>query len=291
MFSALNARLLARLGVSRSLVAPSRLVNGLSRRTFLTSPRIAFPAAVRPRTAAAAKKPAAKKPAAKKPAAKKAAPKKKPAAKKAAPKKKPAVKKAAPKRKVAAKKVVKPKRRVVAKKPVAKKPPRVTKAQGPPSRGATPFIVFANEYRAAHKEGTITQRSSAAGAAWRALSEAERQPYYAQSAAQREAAKEAVTKYFNNVDPLLLRRINAQRKAQNKPRIHNHTLPKRPMSAYIAFYMETRDPSMPFEEAAKTAGAAWRALSEADRKVYTDRFSEQLKVWKEQNPGVTSRIS
>ncbi|KAF7377753.1 hypothetical protein MSAN_00198300 [Mycena sanguinolenta] len=285
MFSALNARLLVRFGVSRALVAPSRVVNGLSRRTFLTSPRIAFPAAVRPPKAVAAKKPAAKKPAAKKAAPKKAA------AKKAAPKKKPAPKKAAPKRKVAAKKpAVKPKRRVVAKKPIAKKPPRVTRAQGPPSRGPTPFIVFASEYRATHTEGTMPERAAAAGAAWRALSEAERQPYYAQSAAKREVAKEAVAKYFSTVDPALLRRINAQRKTKKMPRIHNHTVPKRPMGPYLAFFMETRDASVSFEESAKIAGAAWKVLPQEEKDAYKNRYLEQYKVWKEQNP-TASRIS
>ncbi|KAJ7231261.1 hypothetical protein B0H12DRAFT_210347 [Mycena haematopus] len=287
--------LLRAAGVSRPLVPASRrLATVLERRTFLTSSPIAFPAAVRPPAARASapKEPAAaaaksaKKPAAKKPAVAKKPAAKKPVAKKAAPKKKPVVKKkAAPKKKkkAATKKKSAPKRRVAKKKVAVKKPARVTKAQGPPSRGPTPFIVFANEHRKNNPVGTIVERSVAAGAAWHALSEAEKQPYYAQAFARQAEAAEAVSKYFNNVDPAVLRQLNKQRKARNLKRIINHSLPKRPVSPYVAYYMEHRRRDLPVRESARAAGEAWKALPEAEKLVYRTRYTEQIAVWKEQN--------
>lgn len=53
--------------------------------------------------------------------------------------------------------------------------PRVTKAQGPPSRGPSAFIFYATEYRKAHPGTTVVDNARAAGVAWRALSDAEKQ--------------------------------------------------------------------------------------------------------------------
>ncbi|KAF7368980.1 hypothetical protein MVEN_00224400 [Mycena venus] len=205
---------LGRLAALPRLVAPSpasRLATAFVTRRTLSTSRIVFAAAVRP-------------PATKTAVSKTGVAKKKPGPKpkKAAPKKKPAVKKIASKKKVAPKKVS------VAKKTVPKKSPRVTKAQGPPSRGGGPYMVFSKEYFKNHPTGSVVERARAAGAEWRALSDAEKQPYYAQAASEKAKAAQFVSEYFATVDPALLRRLNRQRKAANKPRIRNPVTVKRP---------------------------------------------------------------
>jgi hypothetical protein len=201
MFSAFPSRLLSRLGaavapvgITRQLTAPSTLSRALlpfaTRRTFLNSAPLSLAVAA-PRKAAV-KKPAVKAKA--KPPAKKAALKKAPAkkvVKKVVPKKKlavrkPAVRKPAAKKPVVKKKVVKkvakPKRECCLMRVlcvahnVCQAPPRVTKAMGPPTRGPSAFMLFSKEFvMPGGYNGKIIERSRAAGAAWRALTDAEKE--------------------------------------------------------------------------------------------------------------------
>ncbi|KAJ7182708.1 hypothetical protein C8R43DRAFT_940815 [Mycena crocata] len=267
MFSVLNFRLWSRVGAvvgpstgTRAVAAPSAVSRAIltasTRRTFLTSSRLSLPAA----RATATKKPAVKPP---KAATAKASPKKKPAAakpaKKAAPKKKKVVKKAAvkpPKKKVTPAKV-----------------PRITKAQGPPSRGGAPYTLFSQEFMAANVGKPFVENARAAGAAWRALSDAEKQPYYTKASAEKEVARKAYDQWMKDVDPELLKRINAQRKERKMPRLVNHMAPKRPLTPYMLFFKEFREGnnlSGNVIEAARAGGAAWKALTDAERDVRLD---------------------
>ncbi|KAJ7653340.1 hypothetical protein DFH06DRAFT_1205355 [Mycena polygramma] len=290
MFSALNARVLARLGAAaagRPLAASvpvSRVALSLSRRTFLTTPSLSFAAAVRPPTgkaAAATKKPAPKRVTStkKKDTTKKAAaPKKKVAAKK------PAAKKAAPKKK--AKKVVKkkaPKKKVA----VPKAPPRVLKSQGPPSRGPTSFFLFARDFRKTQPhDASVTDIARAAGAAWRALSDSEKEAYLTRARAERALAKVHVDEYFANVDPDLLRRLNKQRAARKLPRIRStiENTNKRPLSGFLRFSLERRIPGIPVVQQSKQRAQEWHALPEAEKAAYNKRFEVEMAEWKKAQP-------
>ncbi|KAK7023034.1 hypothetical protein R3P38DRAFT_3194982 [Favolaschia claudopus] len=278
MLSILNARLLSRLStaVARQpvlLVSASRLPILVARRSFITSIPLAFPAVRAPAKSTAGRKTAT--------TAKKTAAKKKPATKKkAAPKKKPAAKKVATKKKAAPKKAAKPKGRVAAKKPVVKKSTRVTRAQAPPPRGPSPFILFSNEYGKNHKDVSIVERAKLSGAAWRALSEEEKQPYVTLSAARSTVAQEERTRYFASVDPDLLRRLNKQRIASKKNRIPVPRILRKPPSSFFLFLSEIRDPSLSAVENAKSAGAAWKTLPESEKEVYRERCLELTKEHK-----------
>ncbi|KAJ7489381.1 hypothetical protein FB451DRAFT_1362279 [Mycena latifolia] len=300
MFSVLPSRLLARLvtpgGVlARQLAAPSLVSRTLhaaapeTRRTFLTSARLALPAASTAKKTtkkATTKKAAPRTAAKKKPAAKKAAPKKKAAAKKPATKKKPA-----PKKKV----VKKTAKKVVKKKTVPRaKSLRVTKKMGPPPRGTSAYVIFAQEWAAKQPgSGNIIERVRGAGTAWAQLSDAEKQPYVERSAADHAAKEVARNKWFAEVDPELLRRLNAQRKAKNLPRIINHLKPKRPMSGYMKFTQAFRQtpaaPSGSIMEVAKASGVAWRALPEAERQAYNTQAKKEMDAYLAANPSTRPR--
>ncbi|KAJ7040734.1 hypothetical protein C8F04DRAFT_1081932 [Mycena alexandri] len=288
MLSVLNARLFARLGSvvapvagPRALVAASPVSRLISRRTFLTSPSVAFAtaakAAAAPKRAVAVKKPAAKKPAAKKPAAKKSAAKK-PAAKKSAAKK-PAPKKKAAVRAVARpkKRIVKPKKRVVKKKIVPKKPLRVTRAMGPPKTRFSGYMEFITQYGATNSHLSLTDRARQGAPVWHTLSDAEKQPYIDTAVAKRAVALAAYDKWMKESDPALLRQINKQRVVKGKPRILNHSLPKRPVTPFLRFsnaLRETAPPGYKITEFAKDAAAQWRALSEAEKQTYRKASAE-----------------
>ncbi|KAJ7100649.1 hypothetical protein B0H15DRAFT_927331 [Mycena belliarum] len=289
MFSILPARLLSRLGtataplaVARQLAAPSATSRGIfasaTRRTFLTSARLSFPAA----KAAASQAKTTKKAPAK-------------TASKVAPKKKATVtKKAAPKKKVVKKKVLKkkpapkPKRKVVKKK-APPKPLRITKAMGPPTRGVTAFIAFMQEWAASPAASGLAtlERAKNAGAAWRALSDAEKQPYVARSKAIREAAKITRDKWFTDADPALLRRINKTRKEKKLPRILNPTKDKKPTSNFIRFmadFRQTLPSDMPLTEKSRQGGAVWRAMTAAEKEPYNTAADNAMAAYRAAHP-------
>ncbi|KAJ7267443.1 hypothetical protein C8J57DRAFT_1717798 [Mycena rebaudengoi] len=293
MFSLLNARLLSRLGAAAgpyttsvaSRVVSRAVLASTTRRTFLTSSRLLLPTAKTPASKAAAKP--ATKAAPKKAVAKKAAPKtaaaKKPAAKKAALKKKVAPKK---------KKVVPKKKKVVVKKrKVAAKPLRITKSICPPPRTMTAYIMFSQEYMAARPvspgDKYITKdRQVAVATAWKALSEAEKEPYRVKSQEERARRQIAYEKFMAEVDPKLLYKINAHRRAKKLPVFKNPLAPKRPLSAYMRFAQDHRVtiPAGPAMETGAAIGAAWRALPQSEKDIYIKAYQADREVFLLQNP-------
>ncbi|KAJ6598471.1 hypothetical protein DFH09DRAFT_1131871 [Mycena vulgaris] len=299
MFSVLPSRLLSRLGaavahspIARPFPTSSALSRAIlastTRRTFLTSARLSLPAAST--KSAAGRKPAAKSPA--KTTAKKSV---KTTAAAAKPKKKPA-----PKKKVAAKKKVVPKKKKVVpkkKKVVVKKAPakpqRITKAMGPPSRGGSPYIQFVKQFLANQGAGIASSpdRMRAAGAAWKGLSELEKQPYFAQSAAERAAQKQVYDKWVADADPAFLARLNKQRKVKKQGKIVNPNRVKRPMSAYFLLVLslprrfqqahrKTLPSDTPFMEIGKICGALWKTMPASEKEVYTSIFKKNFEAYK-----------
>ncbi|KAJ7054097.1 hypothetical protein C8F01DRAFT_495122 [Mycena amicta] len=276
----------------RGLVAPATLSRALlaatTRRTFVSSTRLSLPAS----TTAAKKKPAAKKqavkkatPAKKKPAAKKATPaKKKPAAKARVVAKKPTTK---PKPAVKKKKVVTAKKPVVKKKKkvVPKKVPRITRAMGPPPYGNSPFILFHMEEHAKDPSVEPIARSKQSSVKWKQMSESEKEPYMQRSLEAKEKARIARAKWFDEVDPLFLRRLNAQRRAKNLPRFRNpNKTDRKPLSAYFLFLVEHRATAAPSgthpREVSKAVGALWRALEPSEKEVYVSKAREEKEAFK-----------
>ncbi|KAJ7054091.1 hypothetical protein C8F01DRAFT_1163876 [Mycena amicta] len=277
LFLHLLARATPAVGVRGLVPAPlSRaLLASTTRRTFVSSTRLSVPAITKP----AAREPAARKPAARKPAARKATPAEKKPAAKATTKRKPAVKKV-----VAAKTpVVKKKKKVV-----PKKVPRVTRAMGPPPYATTPFIFFNMEERAKDPSVLPVARSKQSSVKWQQMSESEKEPYMQRAREAREKARIAREKWFNEVDPLLLRRLNAQRRAKKLPRFRNpNKTDRKPLSPYFQFLVEHRATAAPAgthpREVSKAVGALWRALEPSEKEVYVSKAKEEKEAFQREH--------
>ncbi|KAJ7088608.1 hypothetical protein C8R44DRAFT_819137 [Mycena epipterygia] len=156
---------------------------------------------------------------------------------------------------------------------------------GPPSkRGPTPFLTFFMEYRAQHPL-PFAEAGRAAGQEWRALSDAAKQPYFAQSAVKTAASKAAYDKWMEAVDPAFLRRVNKARRAKNKSTFKKPVAPedKRPLSAFFRFSRDFRNSrtleGTPVEKALQVA-AAYRALSATEKQAYATAAAGDRAAWK-----------
>ncbi|CAK5262263.1 unnamed protein product [Mycena citricolor] len=286
----LHGRLASRIGAAASPLLSSRLypssasvsravLSAATRRTFLTTARASFPAG-------AATKPKAKATTTKAKAS--TAAKKKPAAKKP-------VRKAS---RVAAKKPKTPVKRKPKKKVVPKKAPRILKSQGPPSRRSSTFLVFFQEYMEKHgseRGGSIIDFSKEAGARYRAMSDAEKEPYAVKAREQTALRQAEYQKWIEEADPDFLRRLNKQLKASKKRRIVDKNRVKKPVSGYIQqvsinpfsflcssfsrYFLDNFKEGTPAERG-KAAGAGWRQLSEAERQKYQAQAKVALDEWK-----------
>ncbi|KAH9944636.1 hypothetical protein B0H21DRAFT_452111 [Amylocystis lapponica] len=145
-----------------------------------------------------------------------------PAAKRATSAKKPATRAKKPAKKAVAAK--KPAKRVAAKKkepPTTLKSMKIAKEDRPPKGPPTPYLMFFTEFL---KENGVkgepgAAAASAAGAAWRALSDAEKQAYLEQARSLREKHKEVLVDYIKNTDERIVKALNVQRLVKGKTRV------------------------------------------------------------------------
>ncbi|KAF7303791.1 hypothetical protein MIND_00608800 [Mycena indigotica] len=240
-----------------------------TRRNLTSTTRLAFPAAAR--------KPAVKPKAEKKPAKAQATGTKATKTEESKARKTATTKVAtkAPKTKTAkptAKRVITTKKNDKGGKTLPKKPilaNKVPKSLYPPRYGPGSFSLYYTE--TGNPNLPTVKRVLAAAAVWRQLPESEKQVYIERSNELKRQARIARDKWFEETDPAILRRINAQRKAKNKKRIHNRSEErKRPLNPYLLFSAQYRaeNPSIyakSFNEVGKDVGAAWKALDALKR--------------------------
>ncbi|KAJ3552598.1 hypothetical protein NM688_g4070 [Phlebia brevispora] len=227
-------------------------------RTFLTTPRLAYPptkkATATSTRASGAAKSTTRKPAAKKPAT----------------------------RKAAAKKRAKPKKRAT--KPKAPERVRITAADKPPKKPAPPFLLFWKDYQQKNgiKIASLSEMSvyiKQAGEAWRGSSEAQKKPYVDAWEKAKETYYPVLAEYYKNVDSKKMREINRRRAAKGKRRLPNHK--PRASSAYSFFmkeYMLDWYKTHPaparvggsLGECSKSCAAKWRSLSTVEKAPYID---------------------
>ncbi|KAG9220018.1 hypothetical protein CCMSSC00406_0006931 [Pleurotus cornucopiae] len=271
--------------LSRSFFSPRVAAALQARRTLHTSPSHDFPAksttekkaSSTKATTAGRKRPAAKgaKATAKKPA------------------KKASTKAAKPKPKAKPKRVVrdaaKKKRVVTKKRPV--KAPRVTLAMAPPRGYSGAFILF-HKHRVLQAGAPSTSLDQAkqsardSGAAWHALSEAEKEPFLKQAEVLKEEYKKKRAEYFENNDPKILRALNKKRVAKGHKRLRNHrpaSQEPKPISSYFRFMAEFRETTEGSHfrgaAAARAAGERWRAMSEEEKDVYKQAWLTDKAEW------------
>ncbi|KAI6044562.1 hypothetical protein EDC04DRAFT_2889634 [Pisolithus marmoratus] len=141
----------------------------------------------------------------------------------------------------------------------------------------------------------ITKRG---GEAWASLTQAEKQPYYDEYEVLKAQHVKAREKYFNELDPSVLKAINKQRKARGKSKIRG--LPKQPplLSPYMRFASAFRSTAegnailqdktsseLPVLRLGRAAGERWRSMSDDEKFPYVvayNRDKEALQAGQKQ---------
>ncbi|KAJ8519724.1 hypothetical protein ONZ45_g3380 [Pleurotus djamor] len=204
---------------------------------------------------------------------------------KAKPKAKPKPKKkplrAASKKKVAAKK---PKKKVVKPKPL-----KVNKSMAPPLGYRGPYLAFHVERMKTMEKPSsldaLREFSRESGAAWRAMSEEERQPWYDLAAANKEAYFKKREEYFKNYDPAVLRALNKKRRSKGvySYRIRTPIEDRKPPSSFFRYLAEFRNSDeaqgLSQKEISVRGGAAWKAFSDAEKAPYVEAYKKDVELF------------
>ncbi|RDX49447.1 hypothetical protein OH76DRAFT_1403674 [Lentinus brumalis] len=169
---------------------------------------------------------------------------------------------------------------------------KVKKAEEPPIKPMSPYSLFVqDQYKDGAPTGNFAERSSVISARWKQLGDAEKQAYTERAESLKEQFAKAQEEWYGKTDPRILRAINVQRKAQNKPAIRQpaHLRPKRPLSSYMLYMMDVRDsvavdPSLPSKEAmlqrARLIGKMWHELPAEDKERYVEKSKKIMEEYK-----------
>ncbi|KAK6544442.1 hypothetical protein TWF694_001137 [Orbilia ellipsospora] len=246
-----------------------------------------YATAAKKKTTATKKKTTTKKPAAKK---KTTTTKKKPTARRTVASKS-GTRRAAPKKRAAAKKKKPVKKKVVRKKKKVEKKPGIRseykKILKPPPTRMTGYMLFYGEnFQTVATAATFKEKVQQMSSKWQSLAEAEKNSYNDRAAAEKIKRKAAYDEWLRKQNPadikvanLAALRLNTYYEAKGK-KARQHTLsddrlPKHPLSSYILYSREAlRKPEFinikPNVEKVRQVAAAWRALSESEKKKYVD---------------------
>ncbi|KAI0746290.1 hypothetical protein C8Q80DRAFT_1271207 [Daedaleopsis nitida] len=264
------------VGVRPSLVARQQL----AARTFLTTAYVAEPAAKESKTTAT---------------------------RKAAPKEADDKKEVAAKKKVAAKKTVaakkpKPKAKAEPKKATNPDDPnarfkkgllavKLKSSERPPLKAKTSFNLFIQEqYRLSGPTGdraSFLERGKELAARWKAMSEEEKKPYVDKAAEAAIEYKKAREEYFTNVDPRIVRALNAQRKAKGQYLVHAPPglLPRKPLTPYLRYFLDVfKTVDLPSDVPvgkdsiafrSKKVGEMWKVLPAEEKEHYNSLHAKE----------------
>jgi len=267
MFSLLVRRVVARVPTTPALLNATPRLSSATRlawsRAFTTTPRVLEPAA-----AVATKKKASTTSTDKKSTGR---------VKKSAIKKRTAEKRAV-KRSVAKKKTIKKK---AIKKPSTTQP-ALTKDQLPPKRPLQAFVLFSLEFkeRSSLSENSFIEKSKLAGEAWRALSDAEKEPYHERYKAQCATYQQAKEQYLQNTPPDILRRVRAKHKERYERRLKRDPSRARHGSAFSYYFTNwyriegKAIHGGKITLAMKDAASRWRNMSEEEKRPYANAILE-----------------
>lgn len=123
---------------------------------------------------------------------------------------------------------------------------------------------------------------------WAKLSDAEKETYAANIPEKKAEYEKKYEEWYRALPLGYFREINRRRKEKGKFMLRT---PKRmrlpPSTGYIEFFKDYRGTApmaeMSLIAAAKSAGAAWRALPEAEKEKYNQRGREKREEWKKNN--------
>ncbi|KAF3905467.1 hypothetical protein ABW20_dc0106068 [Dactylellina cionopaga] len=241
------------------------------------------PAAAKKTTTAATKKKATTAGAKKKPAAKRAVAKKT-GTRRAATKKKPIAKKKKPVKKVVKKK----KKAVIVKKPGIMDQFKNAMTDAPTRRPVMAYtLFFKDQFPTAQGDSGVTSKAKSIGAAWKALSEAEKQVWKDKAAAETVKKLAHYDQWIAKQNPADLQVANRARVRIADYRAKHNTLGyglrhkfsdprmvKRALTAYMYFSKETMHKAewvgLRQAEKLKKTGELWRTISDAEKKKYVD---------------------
>lgn len=137
-----------------------------------------------------------------------------------------------------------------------------------PKRPISAFFRFCSENRprfsADHPQSRPTEIASKLGAAWRALSDSEKQPYVS-------AYERAKEKYV-----------------QEREEFEKSLPPKKPMVPFFLYAEENRErlrkenPELTFAQVGTLVGERWHALSSEEKARYQQKYEENKAKWQQE---------
>ncbi|EJD40792.1 hypothetical protein AURDEDRAFT_146327 [Auricularia subglabra TFB-10046 SS5] len=276
-------------GALRATQAPAAIGRLTALRSFTSSaPALLATAAkkttvtTKKKTSATTKKPATKKKttaaaAKKKPATKARAAARKPAKRVA--KKKTDGRAAAAKRRERARRAARtPEQRAEERKAAREKKKRdlLRAIPKPPKRVPTPFALFVKQHPVnGHGPEFIRQLS----AQWAVLPLADKAQYTSQTEALRPLYKAEFDRWAKSLSPLDFTRLNADLRRRGKSRIRpppKAPEDKQPLGPFLRYFSDFRrnaGSGLTIAETGKAAGASWRAMSDAEKRPYTDAYA------------------
>lgn len=223
-------------------------------------------------------------------AEKKAAAAEKATAKKEAAKKKKALvtKKAALAKAAAA---AKKKKAAAAKKAAQEKKRKIPEDMMPPRQPPSPFALFCQKTDKPKLTSLeeANKHMSDSGERWKAMSDAEKEPYMAEIRALTETYNLAKDEWWKNASATLIRAINAQRAAKKKPRLstsyHRAQEDKKPPNQYSLFVADTirnivaKNDGVWVQQPLREVGERWRSMSDEDKAPWKKLADEKKAEW------------
>ncbi|TFK97696.1 hypothetical protein BDV98DRAFT_607390 [Pterulicium gracile] len=171
---------------------------------------------------------------------------------------------------------------------------KVTKAMMPPTKPGSMFMFYWKHVQTTLPKSLNLKQSNenigVAAARWRAMSDAEKEPYHTQARdalAKHELAKQ---EWWRTADPALIRAINEKRVARKKPKIAAQRAreDRGPANAYALFTTDQVQTQMAastitpegtrdvFRETAKK----WKGLPEVEKAEWRERARKGREEWK-----------
>ncbi|KAI9596056.1 hypothetical protein BDF19DRAFT_439499 [Syncephalis fuscata] len=170
---------------------------------------------------------------------------------------------------------------------------RTEDIQKPPPRSINGWQVFLAEHFAQVKNQGVTIRiadeAKTSSAKWKALTDSERQAYKERATEESLKLQKNYEKWAASLTPeqlAALRRYQGLQRKKGKQIsvIKDPAKPKKPLSAFLIFLGERRQAlAATFDgnavEFAKSIGAEWRSLSEAEKKPYNDKSATNFQKY------------
>ncbi|GAA5964466.1 hypothetical protein JCM3765_006290 [Sporobolomyces pararoseus] len=184
------------------------------------------------------------------------------------------------------------------------KKPKTTSVLRPPKAPTNSWGIFLGDYIAARKRelpagekiGSLADITKAAGQEYAALDSSTKAELQSRADVQRAAYPAILEEWKKSLTPEMIKEENAVRANRRKlglsrkANLKMEGEPKRPKTAYFLFLSDQREKGPDSDvlkgetrilEQSKLVAAAWRALSESEKKHYTDLYEVERRRYEE----------